>query len=271
MIQVTGNVFVENEFVACNLGLITTEEGVVLIDVPIRPTDAVKWRDETSKRGELRYVINTEEHADHCQNSCFFSGVLVTSQITRGKMVNMTSDEITDRTMRLDPEGLSLMKSFKLRLADITISENMNIYLGGLTFNLFPLPGHSTGGIGVYLPEQKILFATDCIFHHVKTWMPEADPDRWLESLKKLEKLDIDVIVPGHGSICNKDYIKEQTGIIRQWMEVIQTAIKQGFSIEEAIDRISPPDPYPKQPNTPLTEDELNRKIITRLYNHYLK
>jgi hypothetical protein len=39
--------------------------------------------------------------------------------------------------------------------------------------------------------------------------------------------------------------------------------------MEEAINRISQPDPYPKQPNTPMTEDELNRAIIARLYHLY--
>jgi cyclase len=36
-----------------------------MMDTPMKPTDAVKWRDEAGKKGEIRYLINTEEHPDH--------------------------------------------------------------------------------------------------------------------------------------------------------------------------------------------------------------
>jgi cyclase len=36
-----------------------------MIDTPMKPTDAVKWRDEAGKKGKIRYLINTEEHPDH--------------------------------------------------------------------------------------------------------------------------------------------------------------------------------------------------------------
>ena len=50
----------------------------------------------------------------------------------------------------------------------------------------------------------------------IKSWLQEADPDQWFESLKKIGELDVDVIVPGHGEICKKDYLKEQSDIVRQ-------------------------------------------------------
>lgn len=43
MIQITKNVFVETNYPICNLGFITTDKGIVMIDTPIFPTDALKW------------------------------------------------------------------------------------------------------------------------------------------------------------------------------------------------------------------------------------
>jgi cyclase len=271
MIQISKNVYVENRIKACNLGLITTREGIVLIDVPLAPSDAVKWRDEVAKKGELRYLINTEEHADHCQNSWFFPGILITSQQTREKLAKEKIETVIERVKRTDPGGLPLMKGYRLRLADIAFTESLNIYLGDHTLRLFKLQGHSSGGIAVHLPEDRVVFTTDCVFHRVKSWLPEADPDQWFESLKKIGELDVDVIVPGHGEICKKDYLKEQSDIIRQWVDLVKSAIQKGWSVDEATRRISQPDPYPKQPGTPMTEDELNRAIITRLYQLYSK
>ena len=269
MIQVSKNVFVENHIRACNLGLIVTKEGIVLIDVPIAPSDAVKWRDEAGKKGELRYLINTEEHADHCMNSWFYPGVLVSSEQTREKLKTESIDGVIQRVKRQDPDGLGLLKGFKLRLADIAFTGELKLYLGEQTFHLFTLQGHSPGGIGVYLPEERVIFTTDCVFHRVKSWLTEADPNTWLECLKRIGGLDVDVIVPGHGEICKKDYLEEQSNIIRRWVEAVKSCIEKGWSLEEAMQRISQPDPYPKQPNTPMTEDELNRAIVARLYQLY--
>ena len=269
MIQVTDNVYVETGLFACNLGLIKTKEGNILIDTPMRPTDAVKWREEVNKKGEVRYLINTEEHPDHTQSSSFFSGALITHQQTRDKLEKVPIDEVLEQVKHMDPEGLSLMDGFQLRLADITFTESLNLFLGNLTVKLFRLPGHSDGGIGVYIPAEKVVFTTDTVFHHKKTWLHEAYPSQWLESLKKIGKLDVDTIVPGHGDICKKDYLDEQASIIRKWVEVVQSAIEKGLREDEAMTRISPPDPYPKQPDTPMTEEELNRAIIARLYHMY--
>ena len=267
MIQVSKNVYVETGMTACNLGFVVTKDGVVMIDTPMKPTDAVKWRDEASKKGEIRYNINTEEHADHWQGSHFFPGKLITHQITREKLTKATAAEVIERVKHLDPGGVSLMKGYQVRLAEITFNESMNLHLGDHTIKLFHLPGHSTGGIGVYIPEERVVFTTDIIFHKMKSWLHESDPSKWLASLKKLSALDLDVVVPGHGNLCKKDYIDEQAGTIRQWIEAVKSAIKQGLSVEEAQAKIACPDPYPKQPGTPMTEPELNKAIIARLYN----
>jgi len=147
MIQVTQNVYVESGIKACNLGLITTKEGIVLVDVPIGPSDAVKWREEALKRGNLRYLINTEEHADHSQNSFFFPGVLITSQPTRERLAKESPDEVLKRVQRIDSAGLPLMKDFRLRLPDVTFTGSLNLYLGDHTIRLFQLQGHSAGGL----------------------------------------------------------------------------------------------------------------------------
>ena len=269
MIQVTENVFVESNMIACNVGFLTTKEGVVMIDTPMRPTDAVKWRDEAGRRGEIRYLINTEEHPDHWQTDWFFPGALITHQETRDKLKREKLEDTVGRMKRMDPEGVSLIEGYQLRLADITFNESLNLYMGDHTIMLFSLPGHSTGGIGVYIPEERVVFTTDIVFHHWKSWLHESVPSDWLNSLKRLSDLDPKVVVPGHGDICTKDYLDEQANIIRQWVEVVQSAINKGMSKEEAIAQISCPDPYPKQPNTPFSEPEVNGMIVARLFDIY--
>lgn len=266
MIQVTRNVYVETGMMACNVGFITTKEGIVLIDTPMRPSDALRWRQEVSKKGEIRYLINTEEHPDHWQGSFFFPGIMITHEETRRKLMMANASEVIERAKQLDPEADSLMRDYKIRLADITLTDSINLYLGDHIIKLFHLPGHSDGGLGVYIPEERVVFTTDIVFHRMKSWLHESDPLAWISSLKRLSQMDIEVVVPGHGEICKKDYFNEQSSIIKQWIDRVKSAISQGLPLEEAKKRISSPDPYPKQSGTPKTEEELNMEIIERLY-----
>lgn len=76
------------------------------------------------------------------------------------------------------------------------------------------MPGHTPPQTSVYLPQEGVVFTGDNVFHHCKTFLQEANPWEWLESLRQIEALDVKVIVPGHGEPCDKSYLREQAEIV---------------------------------------------------------
>jgi len=270
MEKVTDNVFVEDIYPICNVGLVKTDDGLVMIDTPVNPTDAVHWRNQISSLGKLKYVINSEEHFDHCTNSYFFDGILITSELTRSSMAKTPGEETMDWVKEHDPKGLPLMEDFKMRLADITFEDELTLRLGKHTFRLISMPGHTAGNIAVYIPEEGAVFTADNVIYHGKTWLQEALPYEWLESIKKLESLDADTIIPGHawGAVsCGKEYLKEQTAVVQGWIDAVKSAIKEGWSVEEAVLRIASPDLYNTMGDSKISEAELNKIIIEHLYD----
>lgn len=257
----------ETGIVACNLGIIATEEGLVLIDTPMLPSDAVNWRDEVAKKGEVRYLINTEGHPDHSQGDFFFPGIYISHEATRSRLQRSSLATVKERIKKADPASLPLLENYRTRLADITFKGNLTLNLGGLTFELFDLPGHVPGGIGVYIPEERIVFTGDIVFHRIKSWLDEAYPEKWLESLERIEALNAEFIVPGHGALCTKEYLKEQASIVRSWSQSIQSAVERGMGLEEAQATLACPDPYPIQKGLQTPEPEVNRRTIANLYD----
>jgi glyoxylase-like metal-dependent hydrolase (beta-lactamase superfamily II) len=73
MRQLTANVLVETGLKGANHGIVTTSGGVVLIDTPHKPSDAVRLKGGIESRGRLRYGINTEPHGDHWTGNAFFN------------------------------------------------------------------------------------------------------------------------------------------------------------------------------------------------------
>ena len=101
--------------------------------------------------------------------------------------------------------------------------------------------------------------------------MYEADPDEWLKSLKFLESLDVDSIVPGHGPVCTKQYISVQSAFIREWMTAVALGISKGWSKEECIQRISFLDRFPVDIGQEFMGPKIQEMNVTALYDYLTK
>lgn len=225
----------------CNSSFVVTAEGIVVIDTPYLPIDAVKWRDEMTKRGEIRFIINTEHHRDHVTGNYFLPGMVISSQMVRAVFGDTldTPEDVRRRLKAADPESLHLAENYQPKPPAISFSERMYLYLGEQTFELIHLPGHTLGQVGVYLPQERVIFTGD---NFTNGWQPALSysyPLDWVESLKRVEAMDVDIVVPGHGEIADKQAVRAFRQTIEQCIDTVREAIDQGMSQEEAADRIS--------------------------------
>jgi cyclase len=268
MKQITPNVYTETDFTGCNPSFVTTSEGIVLIDTPWSPTDALQWQSEVAKKGEIRYTINTDHNIDHTTGNYFFTAPIVAHQGTREELLRAPLDTILHRTKDIDPEGFYLLSGYSLRLPAITFSSRANLYVGEHSFQLIHLVGHTANTIAVYVPEEKVLFCGDNVFFKRQPVMRESYPEQWIESLADLEKLNADIIVPGHGDVCeDRDYLRELASFLGEWVDAVRRAIGRGMSKEDCADAISFLDRYPMNPGRETFGPELQRENAKRVYD----
>jgi cyclase len=263
--KITDNVYVESGFRGCNYSFIVTREGVVMIETPMVPAEAIKWRSEIAKYGQIRYVINNEPHYDHMSGNCFFGGILVAHEGSRQEILNATTAELEFRLKRMAPESLPLGKDFRFRPPDITLSERLTIYLGDHTFKLMHLPGHTPSQLAVYVPEERVVFTSDNVVNGVAAYMHQAVPYGWLESLKTIGELDVDIVVPGHGALCDRTYIPKMSALVQNAIDKVSGAIGKGWSMEQAQEKLSVPDIFPGLEANEMTE-MVKRMNIAHLY-----
>jgi glyoxylase-like metal-dependent hydrolase (beta-lactamase superfamily II) len=267
MQQVSANVYVETSFRGCNPGFVVTGDGIVMIDSPQNPSDCVKWREKMKAKGDVRYLINTEPHGDHYTGNSFFPGTVIAHQGTREAITSMRLEDIVERVRAIDPEGLPLMDGYELKIPSITFSQRLTLHLGNHSFELIHLPGHTASETAIHIPQERVVFTGDNVFYKVQLFFHEAYPREWLESLKRLEELDVDIIVPGHGEVCNKSYLSEQAGFIEEWIGAVREAVKQGLTKEETQGKISFLDRYPMGPGLEAMGPMLQQMNISRLYD----
>lgn len=84
---------------------------------------------------------------------------------------------------------------------------------GGLTVEVIPTPGHTRDHLSYYIPERKILVCTEAsgCMNRVGRIITEFlyDYDLYLESLKSLSRLEVNVLCQGHHFVITHEHVKE--------------------------------------------------------------
>jgi cyclase len=239
MQQLTGNVFVETRVKGCNFGFVTTSDGIVMIDSPHKPSDALKLKAEIARRGRLRYIINTEPHGDHWTGNAFFDVPVIAHEGVRTRILNTDMAQHLARVASFGPEEPKLLEGYAANVPVITFQNAMTLHVGDHTFQMIHMPGHTLYQAAILIKEEGVVFTSDNIFYKVQTFIQEADPDQWLEALEGLRTLDEEVFIPGHGAVCDKSYLDEQGEYILEWKAYVQKAIDQGMTKDEALDKLT--------------------------------
>ncbi|MDG5788733.1 MBL fold metallo-hydrolase [Evansella sp. AB-P1] len=89
--------------------------------------------------------------------------------------------------------------------ADHLITSESPIVIGNFEFQVFETPGHSPGSVSYYLPNEKIVFSGDVLFHGGvgRTDLPGGDHDTLMDSIhnKMLSLPDETTVANGHGPV----------------------------------------------------------------------
>jgi glyoxylase-like metal-dependent hydrolase (beta-lactamase superfamily II) len=210
--------------IGVNVGFIITKNNVVVIDSSWYDVSAkfiINYIKEITKN-PIKYLILTEWHSDHIFGMKFFKDV--GAKIISHKNTKEFLKKNTDYSKKLirilverkgfDNESAEILFG-KITLSNIdkTINKDTSLTIDREKIILLVTPGHTDSNICVYIPKSKILFASDIIysefipttrFGNVKLWK------KWIKSLEKIEKLDIDILVPGHGRILKGEQIKKE-------------------------------------------------------------
>jgi cyclase len=268
MQKVTENIYVETGFRGCNTSIVVTTQGVVIIDTPMVPQEAQKWRQEAAKFGPIVYVLNTEPHTDHAAGDYWFGAKVVAHEGTRQFLLKAKISDVTDTLKMMAPDNLPLAPDFHYRIPEITFSESLTLYLGKHTIQLINMPGHTISETAVYIPEEKIVFTGDNLNLKVPIFI-KSFPYRWLESLKRLEQMDIDIVVPGHGVVSNKTCIPRMYEAVQYWTDSVKSAIDRGLSLEETLAKVTMVEKYPMAQDPAMKV--MTRNSITDLYQSLKK
>ena len=197
---------------------LVTDEGIIITD-PIN-ADAATWlKDELAKRFDqpIKYLIYSHDHVDHIAGGEVFDDSVIVIAHDNAKADILAENRPT-------------------AVPDITFSDEFTLELGGKKVELtYVGKSHSDNMIVMNFPEERALFAVDFIPVKTVGWknLTDAYIPEWMEAIRKVESLDFDTLVPGHGMLGSK----ADATAFRQYMEELYAAVlkaaREGQSLEQ--------------------------------------
>lgn len=82
---------------------------------------------------------------------------------------------------------------------------------------IYPGAAHSPDNVVVFFPKRKLLFGGCMVLAGDKVGnRSDADLDSWPDAIRVLERLDADVVIPGHGHPGNRTLLKHTLDLLER-------------------------------------------------------
>jgi glyoxylase-like metal-dependent hydrolase (beta-lactamase superfamily II) len=196
-----------------------TSAGIIATD-PINAAAATWLKDELKKRWPdkpIKFVVYSHDHADHISG-----GEVWTDTATVVAHENAKEPIVGEKRPTPPPQ--------------ITFSDKATIDLGGTAVELIWVGrNHSNNSVVMRFPREKIIFAVDFIPVKGVAFrdFPDAYLDEWIDSLKKVEALDFEILAPGHGALGGKADVTNFRLYLEDLRAQVLAAVRAGKSLEE--------------------------------------
>lgn len=136
-------------------------------------------------------------------------------------------------TFRKEKAFMAEYEGMHPALPTLTYDNKVTLYHGGREFRVMHFVGNTAGDSVAYLPKEKILLAGDLLTAPVP-FGADSHPRSWIESLKTLERLDVEVIIPGHGeALRDKKYLQLVRESLESVTDQVHEALRRGMTLEE--------------------------------------
>ncbi len=141
----------------------------------------------------IKLIINTHCHPDH------FEG----NQAFEESSAKIAFSQEEDKFLREVGRPAYLKQGMQMPdyRVDFYLREG-TLNVGRHEFEVFLTPGHSPGSLCIYWPRHRILFAGDLVFMQGvgRVDLPGGDKALLKESIVRISKIPVELLVPGHGS-----------------------------------------------------------------------
>ena len=239
-----------------NAGLIVDSGESLLVDTlfDLRMTqemlDAMKGA-EPKAAASIGTLVNTHANGDHCHGNELVEGAeVIASQASAEEMAEVTP-EMLAAMMDMADSGKDELSGYLRHCFGAfdfhgichtpptrTFTDHLEVRVGTKEVELIQVgPAHTRGDVLVHVPEDRTVFTGDILFIGGTPIMWAGPVDRWIEACRRIEAMDVETVVPGHGPFTGKQGAAD----VRGYFEWLRAEARERFEggmapLEAALD-----------------------------------
>lgn len=279
MFQVSDNVYTAVGYTLSANSMIVGDDGIIVVDPGHSPALSAEVRAEFEAITDkpIRAIIYTHGHGDHTRGASAFADEGADIEVWARANFNAEQRAAIEAglagvsrpadTQGGDlPAGQSIAfngpprpmspqeRATPVRRVDPTRTfddERIELDIAGVQLELVAAPGETADQLYIWLPEQRLLFAGDNVFH---TW-PNVYPLRgtnrsirdWIASLDKMIQEGPELLVPGHGNPLTENVVEHLTNRRDAMQWVYDRTIEGARSFmtpDELVDYVTLPERF---------------------------
>ena len=217
-----------------NAGAVHGGDDVVLIDTCATASRTRRFLSalaDATGAAPIRLAVNTHWHGDHTFGNALLpaSTVLISHEHTRSDILadTMLTTELSPIWSPTPDWGVS-----QTRAPTVALSHDLTLFAGDQRIELRH-PGHEAhtqGDVVAWLPQQRVLFTGDLLFHHVTPLVLQGSFVGALRSVDWLRQFPATRIVPGHGPLIDKTELDEVLDAQTRYYQLIQHTARAGLA-----------------------------------------
>ncbi len=219
-----------------NAGLITDGEQSLLVDtlfdLDLTRDMLAAMRDAAPlAASEFDRLVNTHANGDHCHGNELVTGAeIIASEASAQEMNELPPEALAafmEMADELGPAGAYLKHCFgAFRFDGITFtppnrtfSGELSLQVGDKSVALIEVgPAHTRGDVLVHSPADRTVYTGDILFIDGTPIMWEGPVANWIAACERIEAMDVETIVPGHGPITDKAGVRR----VREYLAFIR-------------------------------------------------
>ena len=240
-----------------NAGLIVDGEQSLLVDtlfdMKLTAEMLASMRDAAGVDGpDINTIVNTHANGDHTHgNGCCPKAEIVASEASAREMTEISAamlSQIMSAAPGMGDTGAYLSEIFgqfdfagvQERLPTRTFSGTLDLQVGDKPVKLIEVgPAHTAGDVLVHLPHDRAVFTGDILFIEGTPIMWAGPVSNWIAACETIMAMDVDVIVPGHGPITDKDGVRRVSEYLCYIDQEARKRFDAGMDLREAVQDIA--------------------------------
>jgi glyoxylase-like metal-dependent hydrolase (beta-lactamase superfamily II) len=225
-----------------NAGLVEDGGESLLVDTlfDLKLTEAMlaALRAATPAARRIGTLVNTHANGDHCYGNSLVPGaVIVASQACADEMGEVPPSVLAamlEAAPQMGAAGAFLARTFgpfEFRGIEpvrptLTFEGELERRVGGKRVRLLQVgPAHTRGDILVHSVDDRVVFTGDILFIDGTPIMWEGPVAGWIRACERIEAMDVDVVVPGHGPITDRSGARR----VREYLEYVRDEARKRY------------------------------------------